>query len=247
MELLTTLWWLVPLTTLSAILTATAGIGGGVILLGVLGLVLPPTAVVPVHGAMMLLQGAFRIGFLWRLVDWRFIKYAAIGSVVGVAIAGPVAVMIPPTQMQVILGLGLLFLVWAPPFKGIQVKVIPEKFRIVLLLILTSIVSTLIGAGAVLMNSVRKRAGNRSKEGMLADQSIVTTFIQTLKIMFFGMSGFAFGAYLPLLACMGFASFVGSWVGVKVLRKMSNIWFDHLFKLVVSIMAGILLVRAPGF
>lgn len=204
-------------------------------------------AVVPVHGAIMFLQGSFRIGMLWRWVDWRFIRYAAIGAVLGVAVAGPVALVIPPQTMQVVLGLGLLFLVWAPPLNLKASQKIPERLRIIVLLTATSIVSTLIGAGGVLMSSVRKRTGGRSKEGLLADLSVITMMIQALKIGFFGLSGFIFGAYLPLLACMGLASFVGSWVGVKVLRKMSNIWFDHLFKLVVSIMAGLLLAKAAGF
>lgn len=97
------------------------------------------------------------------------------------------------------------------------------------------------------MSTVRKREGKRSKEGMLADLSIVTVMVQSLKIIFFGATGFVFGKYLPLLACMGFASFLGSWFGVKFLQKMNNQWFDHLFKLVVSIVAGILLARAAGF
>ncbi|MCA3244425.1 MAG: TSUP family transporter [Alphaproteobacteria bacterium] len=246
MEILLQLWWLIPTTFFTGVLTAVTGAGGGVLLLGLMGLALPPTAVVPVHGAVMLWQNASRLTMLYRLVDWRFVGLVALGSVVGAVLAGPVAVHLNETAMQVVLGLGLLYLVWAPKPQGEVLPWIPARLKTVGLALVTSMVTMIIGAAGVLFAAIRRRSG-RAKEAVLADQSAIMLLQHGLKVGVFGLFGFAFGPYLPLLAAMALAGLVGTWVGVNVLRKISNAWFDHAFRLVVSIVAGILLARAAGF
>lgn len=246
METLLQLWWLVPITMLTGILTAVTGAGGGVLLLGIMGLALPATAVVPVHGAVMLWQNASRLTFLYKLVDWRFVGLVALGSMVGAALAGPVAVHLNETYMQITLGLGLLYLVWAPKPKNDVLPFIPARIKTVVLALVTSIVTMIIGAAGVLFAAIRRRGG-REKEAVLADQSAIMLLQHGLKVLVFGLFGFAFGPYLPLLAAMALAGLLGTWLGVNVLRKISNVWFDHLFKLVVSIMAGLLLAKVAGF
>lgn len=245
MELLAQLWWLIPLTTLTGILTAVTGAGGGVLLLGIMGLVLPVPAVVPVHGAVMLWQNISRLGFMHRLVDWRFVGLVAMGSVVGAAVAGPVAVSFNETTMQVVLACGLLFLVWAPKPTKEFLPFIPAKYKTIVLALVTSFITMIIGAAGVLFAAIRRRSGH-DKQAVLADQSAIMALQHGLKVLVFGSLGFAFAPYLPLLAAMAVAGLLGTWVGVTLLRKISNAWFDHLFKLVVSIVAGALLVRAIG-
>jgi uncharacterized protein len=245
-ETLLQLWWLVPITALTGILTAVTGAGGGVLLLGIMGLALPATAVVPVHGAVMLWQNGSRLTFLYSLVDWRFVGLVAIGSVVGAAMAGPVAVHLNETYMQVVLGLGLLYLVWAPKPKGEVLPFIPTKYKTVALALVTSMVTMIIGAAGVLFAAIRRRGG-REKEAVLADQSAIMLLQHGLKVLVFGLFGFAFGPYLPLLVGMAVAGLLGTWLGVNVLKKMNSGWFDALFTCMVSIVAGILLARAAGF
>lgn len=215
------------------------------LLLGLMGLALPPTAVVPVHGAVMLWQNGSRLTFLYKLVDWRFVGLVALGSLVGAAVAGPVAVHLNETVIQVVLGLGLLYLVWAPKPSTELLPWLPAKVKTVVLALATSVVTMMIGAAGVLFAAIRRRSG-RGKEAVLADQSAIMLLQHGLKVGVFGLFGFAFGSYLPLLAAMAVAGLLGTWVGVKVLRKISNVWFDHAFRLVVSIVAGVLLARATG-
>lgn len=238
MELLGLPWWdwlLVPVVFFTAILTAVSGAGGGVLLLGIMGLVLPVSVVVPVHGAVMVPPNLFRAYLLLKWVDWRFVAIGIVGSVVGAVLVAPFAAWMPENVLRVVLGLGLLFLVWMP--KGKLDFNFPGKVLIVALV--TSVISMLIGAAGVLFSAVRRREG-RNKEAVLADQSVLMLVQHALKA---GLLGVAFGVLTPywvLIGVMAAVGMAGTWVGVNVLRKMEIAWFDRVFKVVVT---GVALVQ----
>ena len=244
MQRLITYWWLVPTTFFTAIITAVSGAGGGVLLLGLMGLVLPAPAVIPLHGAVMFLQNGLRGVLLWKYVDWRFVGVAAIGSVLGAALAGPVAVNLSEMWLQLILGFGLLYLVWAPKPKS-EIK-IPGLTPDVVAMIMTTIISMLtimIGAAGVLFNAIRRRGG-RAKEGVLADQSFIMLMQHILKMAVFAVAGFVFGPYIPLVLGMIAMGLLGTFVGVTMMKRMSSAWFERVFKVVVTVLAFSMLAKA---
>ncbi len=244
MTLLMDLWWLVPIAFFTAIITAVTGAGGGVLLLGLMGLVLPGPAVIPVHGAVMSGQNAFRGILLFDKVDWRFVGVAVAGSIVGAMLAGPVAVSLPEAWMQGILGFGILYLVWAPkPKKPIVIPGLKPDMMVAVMAVFVSILTMLIGAAGVLFNAIRRRGG-RAKEGVLADQSWLMLCQHILKVVVFGIAGFAFGPYLLLIACMMGMGLLGTYVGVKLMKKMSNEAFDKVFKAMVTVLAFGMLYKA---
>lgn len=231
--------WLVPVTFFTAIITAVTGAGGGVLLLGLMGLVLPAGAVVPLHGAVMASQNAFRGVLLWKQIDWPFVGMAVVGSVLGAFMVGPLAVSLPEVPMRVVLGLGLLYLVWAPK----KVKLPDFRGKVLLLAVVTSMVSMLIGAAGVLFSAVRRRDG-ATKERALADQSAIMLVQHLLKVLVFGLFGFVFGPYLWLVGMMAVCGLAGTYVGVQLMTRMQNVWFDRVFKAVVSAVAVAMLVTA---
>ncbi len=232
-------WWLIPASFVTAVLTAAMGAGGGVLLLAWMSVFLPVVDVVPLHGAIMAWQNGVRWVFLSRYTDWSFVGVAMLGSGVGAMMAGPLAVHIPPFWAHVLLGVGLLYLVWAPK------KLALPSFRgkVILVACLTSFVSMLIGAAGVLFAALRRQDGV-AKEGILADQSILMLTQHGLKFLVFGVAGFAYAPYIPLLVGMAAAGLCGTMLGLSILKRMQPVWFDGLFKLMVSILAGKLLVDA---
>lgn len=244
MELLSTLWWLVPTAFFTAIITAVTGAGGGVLLLGLMGIVLPGPAVIPVHGAVMSVQNAFRGVLLFDKVDWRFVGVAVAGSVVGAMVAGPVAVSLPEAWMQGVLGVGILYLVWAPkPKKPLEIPGVKPDMMVAIMAVGISVLTMLIGAAGVLFNAIRKRGG-RAKEGVLADQSWLMLVQHILKVVVFGLAGFVFAPYIPLICCMMAMGLCGTYVGVKLMKKMSNDAFDKVFKGMVTLLAFGMLWKA---
>lgn len=244
MDILINHWWLVPVVFLTAIITAVTGAGGGVLLLGLMGLVLPGPAVIPLHGAVMFLQNGLRGILLWDKVDWRFVGIACVGSVIGAFIAGPVAVRLPEVWLQVILGLGLLYLVWAPkPKKEFKIPGLSPDAMTAVLAVFISMLTLIIGAAGVLFNAIRRRGG-RAKEGVLADQSFIMLAQHILKMTVFALAGFTFGPYLPLLVGMIAMGLLGTWVGVNLMKRIQTVWFDRAFKVVVTMLAFGMLAKA---
>lgn len=243
-------WWLVPTTFVTAIITAVSGAGGGVLLLGLMGLVLPGTAVIPLHGAVMFLQNGLRGMLLWKHVDWRFVAVAGLGSVLGALLAGPVAVNLNDNAMQLLLGLGLLYLIWAPkPKKSLEfplLKRLSPDARTAILAVVISMVTILIGAAGVLFSAIRKRGG-LGKEAVLADQSFIMLCQHILKMLVFGLAGFTFGPYLPLIVPMVAMGLLGTFVGVVMMKKMASHVFDVIFKGVVTVLAVAMLAKAASF
>lgn len=246
MDLLANYWWLPVATFFTAIITAVSGAGGGVLLLGLMGLVLPAGAVIPLHGAVMSLQNMARGALLWRHVDWKFVAVGGLGSVGGALVAGPVAVQLPAVWMRCVLALGLLYLVWAPkPKRVVTIPGLKPAHMTFVVAVLTSIVSMLIGAAGVLFSAIRKRGG-RPKEAVLADQSWLMLVQHMLKVVVFGLAGFVFGPYLGLVGAMICCGLVGTWVGVTVLRRMESVWFDRVFKAMVTALAALMLAQAAA-
>jgi uncharacterized protein len=181
---------------------------------------------------------------LWDKVDWRFVGIAAIGSVVGAFVAGPVAVRLPEMWMQLILGFGLLYLIWAPkPKKEIRIPGLSPDARTAVMAVFISMLTIIIGAAGVLFSAIRRRGGH-AKEGVLADQSFIMLMQHMLKMGVFALAGFSFGPYLPLVAGMIVMGLLGTYVGVMLMKKMSTVWFDYAFKAVVTLLAIAMLGKA---
>ena len=71
----------------SSTLTAVLGVGGGMLLISVMAVAMPPAAIVPIHGVAQLASNASRGIFAlkeisWQIV-WPFLAGCVFGSIVG--------------------------------------------------------------------------------------------------------------------------------------------------------------------
>ena len=71
------------------------GAAGGVLLLALMAMVMPPAALIPVHTVVMLGTGAARTMIMWRHVMRGTLLPFIIGSVIGAAAGAKVFVALP--------------------------------------------------------------------------------------------------------------------------------------------------------
>ena len=95
-------------------MTATFGLGGGVMMLIAMASVLPPLAVIPVHGAVQMGSNGGRAWVMRSHVSREIFGYFVIGSLIGAAVASQVVVALPTDMLRLVLGLFVLWVVWAP-------------------------------------------------------------------------------------------------------------------------------------
>lgn len=78
---------LVLSSVFTSMITASLEAGGGLLLLLLMALWLPPAALVPVHGMIQLGSNGGRVLLTWRSIDWRLIAAFAPGVLVGALLA----------------------------------------------------------------------------------------------------------------------------------------------------------------
>ena len=57
------------------------------------------------------------------------------------------------------------------------------------------------------------------------------------KLVVFGIAGFAFQEWLPLLAVLCVCVVVGTWAGSRLLSHVSEVWFVRTYKTVLTLIA----------
>ncbi len=232
--------WAIALTVLSfftSAFTVAFGIGGGVALITVLLQILPPAAVLPLHGIVQTGSNAGRVWALRESVVWPITGWFAVGALIGIAMAGFVFFSIPARGLMVALGLFILWSLWAPKFK---VNNIP-RIGFIGVGWLGTFLGLFVGAtGPVVATFWNQKVLGR--EGQVATHASVMTIVHSLKCIAFGFLGFAFTEWLWLILAMVASGYAGTLAGKRVLSRLPEKIFAIGFKWTLTLLALRLLV-----
>jgi uncharacterized membrane protein YfcA len=228
--------WMFLLFTGLACFTAAfgvvAGLGGGVLLIGIMATVFPPVALVPVHGVVQAGSNVTRTIIAHRLVMKSAIVPFGVGALIGSVIGGNIVVALPVSLMQLILGLFMLYVCWSPKITAGK----PTSKRFFVLGTVGAFISMFIGAtGTILAPWVRGVSEDRRV--FVATHSCIMMFIHGLKVVVFAWLGFEFMTYLPLMAAMVAAGFLGNWIGFKLLDRMEEELFRKVFIVALTLLS----------
>ena len=89
-------WMFIGFTILSSITAAfgvIAGLGGGVLMIGVMAMVFPPVALIPVHGVIQAGTNLTRVIIMRRRILKQMILPFALGSILGATVGGNIVVV----------------------------------------------------------------------------------------------------------------------------------------------------------
>lgn len=210
-------------------LTGAFGLGGGLALLAIMSAVFPAAAVVPAHGLAQLGSNGSRLFLQRRDVLWPIVGWFAAGSALGTLIGGKIYVALPEEILKAGVGLFVLYSVWGP--KPTSAEPGARTFF-------------LTGAGGGFLSMFFGATGpitaamlSRTKLGRLeivATHAAAMVIQHLLKTLAFGLLGFAFAAWAPLIAAIIAAGFGGTWFGVRLLKRMPEENFKTGFRLVLT-------------
>lgn len=232
-------WMLVATSFLGSFISTAAGIGGGVTMLAVMAQVMPPLALIPVHGLVQLGSNISRAVVMIRHIDLRFIGWFFVGGLLGAAVGVRVVTALPVSVLQSVLGLFILYSVWGPMPTGGR----PSRTRLIAGGGITTLASMFVGAsGPLAMVIVKAFDYDRfTKVGTFSGVMVVQ---HGLKGIVFGIAGFAFLPYLPLVAFMVAAGFLGTLVGKGVLLRQNEDHFGLILNIILTLLALRLLWQA---
>jgi uncharacterized membrane protein YfcA len=205
------------------------GAAGGVMLLALMAMVVPPTVVIPVHTVVMLGTGAARTMIMWRHVMRGTLAPFVLGSVIGAAVGAKVFVALPITWLQAILGAFVLLVTWLPKLG----RVGAERGRFAFLGFGTTFLGVFVSAtGTLLAPFVASAAPNRYNHAATLGALMLISHIA--KVAAFGFIGFAIGSFVPLMAAMILTGALGNWLGEVALDYTSEVRFRLILQLVLT-------------
>ncbi len=225
-------WALVALSGATSFITAAFGAGGGALLLAVLALVLPPAAIIPVHGLVQLGSNLGRFSLSLTHVHWPTLGRFAPFSLLGSLLAAGVLVQLPLDWLRPAIGLFLLYLCWGP--------VLPKRALgragTALAALVTGFLSPFLGASGPLVAAFIK-AGGHNRLTTVATFAGAMCIQHGPKVLIFAGLGFLFSQWLPLVLLMIASGLCGTWLGLKLLARLGERRFTLAFNLVLTVLA----------
>ena len=194
--------------------------------------IFPPSVLIPLHGAVLFGTNLGRAVMMRHMVVRQLLPAFVAGALVGAVVGGNIVVELPIGIMQAVLGLFILYVCWARPPAAIAWS----RARLFLLGAGGTLLGFFVGSsGALLAPFIAAACPDRQQ--FVATHAFLMTFVHALKILVFGMLGFAVMVYLPLIIPMIVTSIAGSWVGRIALRRMPERVFRRVFQIVLSLLA----------
>ena len=232
---------LTALSFLTGAFGVVAGLGGGVLLIGVMATIFPPAVLIPLHGAVLLGTNLGRSIMMRQMVVRHLLPAFIAGALLGAVIGGQIVVTLPTGIMQAVLGGFILYVCWFSPPAAIAYS--PAKFFAL------GTGGTLLGffvgaSGSLLAPFIAAACPDRQQ--FVATHAFLMTFVHALKLLVFGLLGFAVMTYLPLMIPMIVMSIAGSWVGRIGLRRLPEHIFRRVFQVVLTLLALRLLYSGAG-
>ena len=220
-------------------MTAAAGIGGGTLMLAVLAQVLPVKAIIPVHGLVQLGSNTGRALIMLAHVHWGLFCWFALGSIIGALVGGQLVISLPIKILQLLLGGFILFTTWGPRF----VTQRSDKPTLIVGGLVSTFLTMFVGATGPFVIAVL-RAFRLSREALVANGAAFLVLQHALKVLVFGLLGFAFHSYMPLIILMVASGFVGTLIGRRVLLKIDEAVFQEILNVVLTALALRLVIVA---
>lgn len=223
----------------TAALTAAFGLGGGLALLAVVSAVFPPAAIVPVHGVAQLGSNAGRFYLQRRTVVWRIALWFTIGGVIGALLGGRLAIEMPLWALRGGVGLFILYTVWGPRPKAFS----PGVKTFFLTGAIGSFLTMFFGAtGPIAATMLSATEYDRLK--IVSTHAACMVAQHGLKILIFGLLGFAYAEWTWVILAMVAVGFAGTTVGTHYLRRMPEKTFKRGFRAALTVIAIYLLIAA---
>lgn len=222
-------------------ISGTIGMGGGALLIAVMAVTLDPMAVVPVHGVVQLTSNFTRSLALLKEVRWRLVAYYAPGMVLGAWVG-----------LQLYRGAGMP---WFKPAIGgfVIASLLWKRFKPKRLAV-PEWVFVPAGLGGGFLTITVGAAGpylaafflrdDLDRRQIVATKAVIQSFGHLLKIPAFLSIGFAYQEHIALIVPLLLAVIAGTFLGTRLLQRLSERVFGWVFQGVLGVL-GIRLLLSP--
>ena len=233
-----TLALLLVVCVASAFISAVTGGAGGVLMFAALNMAIPLRMLVPIHGAVQLMNNLARIFYVREHIRWDLCGPFFVGCALGAAAMTLGLASLSWQQLPLVLLAVLIFYTVFKPGRLPEIRLAPRNYFWVGLA--TGTLGILAGAVDPLLAAFFVRKDLSPKE-VVANKSVMQAWCHALKIPAFIFLGFAFSDHLGLILLLTLAAVVGTRIGVALLNKLDSELFFKLMR-VALLVAGLRIV-----
>jgi uncharacterized membrane protein YfcA len=227
----------------SATMSGVVGFGGGVVLLGVLLLFLPPLEAIPVHGAIQIFSNSTRGYTLRAHIDRSILKYHLVllipGSLLGLAVAASV----PVDLGRALIGVFALVATWRPRWITPQLERPLPARSFLGVGALQGFVNLPLGATGPLVTPFFK-ISTSTRHAFVATFAATQTAGHLVKVGVFGLDDFNFGSQVPAILVGAVSVVIGTMIGTRLLGRVSEEVFRRVFLTAITIISLRLIINA---
>ncbi|MCX8572729.1 MULTISPECIES: sulfite exporter TauE/SafE family protein [Hyphomicrobiales] len=224
---------LVIASAFTSALTAAFGVGGGIAMLTLMGLFVPVAALIPVHGAVQLGSNTGRAWHQRANVRMDVAAPFIAGSVVGAIIGAFVVIQLPDALLKLVLGAFVIAITWTK-IPGIEKL---TRAGLAVASVVVALLGMLVGATGPLVSVLFAQFFANDRKALVATHAAGMVAQHGLKIVVFGLAGFAFAEWMPLIAAMIVSGFLGTVYGTRLLERMPEESFRKWFKIAITVLA----------
>jgi len=223
----------------TSVISAAFGLGGGIMLVTIMTSLLNPIAIIPIHAVIQLNSNFFRALMLRRHIKLTWMLPFVMGTLIGVSIGGQIVFAIPKYLLQGIIGLFILYTLWGPATKAISAS----WFTFVGVGMFSSFSTMFVGGTGPLVSPF-VRATTDERRMTVSTLAAFMSWQHGVKILTFGLLGFSFAPYIPLMIGMIIFGILGTWSGKNILTWMPERAFRIAFNTILTVLAIRLLYEA---
>jgi uncharacterized membrane protein YfcA len=222
-------------------LSAVVGMAGGITLLALMLLWMDPLVAIPIHGVVQLVSNASRTVAQRQHVHWPFlICFGA--PLVPAAFAGlALTRAVPRGVSEIAIGVFVLIATWRPAWLRFGVDrrgraAGDPRRRMLAAGGVVGFFSTTVGATGPLVAPFFLRMG-LDRYSLIGTKAACQTLQHLAKIVVFGAVGFAFRDWIVPLAALSATAIAGTWLGTRLLDRVSEEDFQALYMGVLTVIA----------
>jgi len=223
---------LIALACLTSAITAALGLGGGVLMLAAMASLLPAPAIIPVHAVIQLGSNAGRAAMMRRHIDLARLWPLLLGSIAGATLGGVTVVQLPAAALQLVLAAFILYSSWASPpalsnlgWRGLALGGAVASY-----------LTMFVGATGPFIAAMLRPLG-LERARLVATHAVAMLLQHGVKMLVFGLLGFAYGPWLGLIALMIASGLIGTWLGRHILHRLPQAGFDRALRWLLTILA----------
>ena len=228
--------------TITACISGIFGMAGGMIFMGVIATIMGVAEAMVVHGAVQSVSNSSRAWLLRPDIRWDILGYTLIGALPAIAVLAMVSFIPNKATLFIVLGL-LPFILWLPKgvFQGDAAK--PSNAILCGIMVMGLNLSAGVAGPALDFFYVNTKLNRKE---IVATKAVTMFASHLVKIVYFG---------LPLIAAQGLTTLpplwvfvaavpciiLGTYIGTRVLHRLSDIHFKGYTKYLVTVVGIIYL------